>query len=547
MLLLLLPLAGCLDFGEDDPSAVSDGPEKEVPPLGNTTLPAVNETEPLVPYPHFPNDGISVKEDLLVESVGGHMVPVTVYRPAIANETQQVPVLLHTHGFTGSRWSSDNAAFAYIEAGFGVVSFDQRGHGDATETSEVNFMQPDMEVADARAVIDAIASWDWVLKDRDDPSDPRLGTIGYSYAGAMQLMTQIFDDRIDAMVPEMTWHNITTALAPNGVIKTGWVGLFYLAGNTISPINFSDDFDQGWAWAMGANELPAGQFGVVPDLVTELNEASPEYYPDGLTVPTRLIQGMPDTLFPLNQAVWNYDQLKGHGAPAQLYTHLGGHVLHTDNLYGESPIGYGVGLQGAPGGFPCGSVQDLSIEWHAYWLLELDVNIGREVCISLEDGRAIYGDTFPLPGTDFQTHAIAGPLPVVQAAGAGSLAPLLTLDFTDATIIAGIPRLSGSITAPGADTIVYFSFYKQDTSGLLEHIVDDQVRPLRIKGPNTAAVDFDIELGGIATEVAAGESLVLVVSSVEPMYVANSQRLPSGTVLQDLELTLPVVPNPRFS
>ncbi|MGB1586485.1 MAG: CocE/NonD family hydrolase, partial [Thermoplasmatota archaeon] len=395
--------------------------------------------------------------------------------------------------------------------------------------------------------IDAIATWDWVLKDRDDPTDPRLGTIGYSYAGAMQLMTSIFDDRIDAMVPEMTWHNITTALAPNGVIKSGWVGLFYLAGNSISPITFSNDFHQGWTWAMSSNELPAGQLGVVPDLVTEFNEASPEFYPDGLTVPTRLIQSPIDTLFPLNQAVWNYDQLKRNGAPVQLYTYLGGHVLHTDSLYGESPIGYGAGLQGAPGGWPCGGREELGIEWHQKWLLELDVDTGRDVCISLEDGTPIYGDDFPLPGTDFQTHDIAGPLPVVQAAGAGSLAPLLTLEFPEATTVAGIPRLSGSITAPGPDTIVYFSFYKQDTSGLMEHIVDDQVRPLRIAGPNTGAVDFDIELGGIATHVPAGESLVLVVSSVEPMFFGNSQRLPSGTVLENLQLTLPVIPAPQFS
>ena len=211
---MLLPLAGGLGFGEEDPTAISDGPERTVPPLDDNVT-VVEETPILVePYPHYPSDGISVKEDLLIESVGGHMVPATVYRPAIANATQQVPVLLHSHGFTGSRMSSDNAAFAYIEAGFGVVSFDQRGHGDATDTSEVNFMQPDLEVEDAMAVIDEIATWDWVLKDRDDPTDPRLGTFGYSYGGAMQLMGSIFDDRIDAMVPEMTWHNITTALAP---------------------------------------------------------------------------------------------------------------------------------------------------------------------------------------------------------------------------------------------------------------------------------------------------------------------------------------------
>lgn len=493
--------------------------------------------------PHFPTDGSFEKMDIELDSVIGHKIPVTVFKPTAASAETPFPVLLHSHGFTGSRWSGDQAT-PYVEAGFAVVSFDERGHGDAKDDSEVTFMHPDAEVQDVITVIDHIASLDWVLKDLDDPTDPVLGTIGGSYGGAFQLMGSVFDDRIDAMVPEITWHNILEALAPNGAIKSGWVDLFYIAGNAQQSVIFSDDFHAGFAWATATNELPAGQAPGVPDLVTLFKEASPEFHSSGLDVPTLLVQGMPDTLFPLNQAVWNYDRIQENGAPVQLYTHLGGHVLSSSSLVGNTDPVPPLGLQGAAGGSPCGPITDLNILWHQKWLLDLPVDTGPEVCIALEDGTAISGDTFPLPGTDATSIPIDGVFPVVQGAGGGTTVPLYTLTAEEEMVVAGIPRLRGDLVSPGPDAIVYFSFQKLNTDGVFEHIVDDQVRPLRVPGPNTG-FSFNMELGGIATRLAPGEQMLLVASSVEPMYFGNAERLPSGVVLQDLELQLPVVTDPQ--
>ncbi|MGB1697992.1 MAG: alpha/beta hydrolase family protein, partial [Thermoplasmatota archaeon] len=65
---------------------------------------------------------------------------------------------------------------------------------------------------------------------------------------------------------------------------------------------------------------------------TGFDEASPKFYPEKMTQPTLLVQGMSDTLFPLNQAVANYETFAANGAPVRLYTHLGGHVLNTASL-----------------------------------------------------------------------------------------------------------------------------------------------------------------------------------------------------------------------
>lgn len=537
LLMIGLAFAGCLgdDGGEPDvtPDSTNTG--------GNET---VNETvPPVVVYqpPHYPNDGASEKTITTIESFDGHLIPVTIYRPLIADNQTQVPVLLQSHGFTGEKETDDDAFEDHIAAGFGVVSFDQRGHGDARSTSSVTFMHPDVEVKDVIAIIDEVSTWDWVLKEENDPTDPVLGTFGYSYGGAFQLMGAIFDDRIDALVPEITWNHITDALAPGGAINSGWVDLFYLAGNAQQSVTFNNDFHAGWLWATASNQLPAGQAPGVPDLVTGFDEASPKFYPEKMTQPTLLVQGMSDTLFPLNQAVANYETFAANGAPVRLYTHLGGHVLNTASLApGTLPVE--VGLQGIPGGRPCGDMTPLQIAWHLQYLLNVTKDLGPEVCFSLEDGSAITGDAWPIHDVN-ETIAIATPAVVTAPAGAPNL---FDLGVPANTVVAGIPKLTGTITAPSADTIVYFSLQILRSDGLFEHIVNDQVRPLRLNTPANVAVDFEVDLHGVGLQLQDGETLYLVVSNVEPMYVANSNRVPSAAVLENLELTLPVVSNPQF-
>ncbi len=276
----------------------------------------------------------------------------------------------------------------------------------------------------------------------------------------------------------------------------------------------------------------------VTDLHTRLKESSPVSYPGNLTIPTLLIQGMPDTLFPLNQAVANLRMLEAANVTASLYTHLGGHILNTESLAPGTVPG-GAGLQGIPGGKPCGELVDLQIAWHQKWLLELPVDTGPRVCISLEDETAVTGETFPLENTTMQAFSFPGPYPIAQApAGPEIEIPLGAV--AEETVVAGIPVLNGTLTSPGADAIVYFSLKVAGRTGL-EAIVDDQVVPLRIAGPNTASAPFSVELGGVGVRLMPGDELILVASTVEPMYFGNAERVPGAVVLEGLELLLPVV------
>src|SRR5665809_3012 len=55
----------------------------------------------------------------------------TVFKPARASRDHKVPFMMHSHGWGGSR-TTDPAAFRrWLDAGYGVLSFDRRGFGDS--------------------------------------------------------------------------------------------------------------------------------------------------------------------------------------------------------------------------------------------------------------------------------------------------------------------------------------------------------------------------------------------------------------------------------
>lgn len=520
-----LALAGCVESEEPGLEPEAD---KVVTPA-----PVVNETveQPSPAWPHYPNDGASEAIDIELPAFDDSPITATIHKPAIASNETRFPVLLHSHGFTGARSAAQDAFQDHIAAGFAVISFDERGHGDRKD-STVEFMQPDVEVLDVIAIIDHLATLDWVLMD--GPGDPRIGAIGGSYGGAFQTMTAVFDDRLDVLVPEITWNNIADALAPNGVINSVWVDLFYVAGNTISPITFNDDFHAGFAWATATNELPAGQVpGVVPDLVKEFNEASPSSYPGAIDKPTLLIQGMTDSLFPLGQAVSNYGLIGETGAPVALYTHRGGHLAPGGVQY-VGPVQ--AGFQAEAGPSACGDLTELQIAWHLEYLLEVPSWGRPSVCLSLQDGSDLTADAFPLPNTTWAPTS-AGTIAVPQLpVGALVDLPLMTLDVDAA--VAGIPRLAGTVTSP-ADGIAFFALKATLPDGSWFKL-DDQVMPMRWKD-SPVGEDFEIDLKGVAVALPAGTSLSLSVGNWDPLFFGNAGRVPGAVVLEDLTVTLPIV------
>lgn len=154
--------------------------------------------------------------DETIESHDGTEIAMTVYRPAEATAENPVPMILHSHGWSGSRTSSGGAFRRELDRGFGVLSFDQRGHGDSG--GQANVQNPDLEGRDVIEVLDYVEERPWVARSRGNAgtrpegraSDPMVFAMGRSYGGAYQLVGALTETerrgytRFDALAPQLT-------------------------------------------------------------------------------------------------------------------------------------------------------------------------------------------------------------------------------------------------------------------------------------------------------------------------------------------------------
>ena len=173
----------------------------------------------------------------------------TLYLP----ETTPAPAVLVAHGFGGSKASVDADARELAARGFVAMTWSARGFG--ASTGQIALDSPDYEVADASRLIDYLASRPEIRLDR--PGDPRIGVTGGSYGGALALLLAGYDHRVDAIVPVITWNDLSQALFPNaatagplsaqtpaatafgsdGVFKRSWAGIFFSSGMSTGDTN----------------------------------------------------------------------------------------------------------------------------------------------------------------------------------------------------------------------------------------------------------------------------------------------------------------------
>ena len=147
--------------------------------------------------------------------------------PAGASRRNRVPVVFQTHGWGGTREQSpEGFTERLLDNGYGVLTWESRGFGDSG--GEANVDSPEFEVRDAQALIDFVAGRKEILTDA--PGDPRMGWIGGSYAGGIQLNMAAVDSRPDAISPEIAWADLVQDLYPNKLLKKTWDQLLYAAG-----------------------------------------------------------------------------------------------------------------------------------------------------------------------------------------------------------------------------------------------------------------------------------------------------------------------------
>src|ERR1022692_1578078 len=244
-------------------------------------------------------------------------------------------VLLDATFFTPA--GSGRVPAILLAHGFGVLTWSARGFGKST--GQIGLDSPDYEVKDVEQLVSWLARQPRVLLDH--PGDPRVGIAGASYGGAIALLAAAYDHRIDAIVPQITWSNLATALFPNaagggplnGVFKRQWAGLLFTQGSAGFGTGGQDTPGQRVASPCGRC-LPriCAIYRQVATLgrptraaVSLLQRSSPASVANRIDVPTLLIQGMHDSLFGLDQANANYQAIRRNGAPVDMVWFAGGH------------------------------------------------------------------------------------------------------------------------------------------------------------------------------------------------------------------------------
>jgi ABC-2 type transport system ATP-binding protein len=457
----------------------------------------------------------------------------TLFQPPGATARTPVPLVFHSHGWGGSRITSAGDVASYLDDGYGVLSFDQRGFGESG--GRAHSLRPDIEGEDVVALVDLVAGLDWVKKDRGTKDDPVIGAVGGSYGGGYQFLGAFVDQakrgatRFNALAPEITWNDLKTALAPDEVSRSTWMGL--LVG--ISTMDNDEEAQRGFVYG-SATGLWAGP-GSLPDtdLDAFFEKNGPKWHVSQgrrLDIPVLIGQGLSDTLFNLNEGVANFDTALTPAARAKsvLVGYNGGHVLPTTLPRGAATSGDPCSARLGGGSFA--ALAQSFFDQHLKGAKTAVPGTGRYHLATMDASRCVTVDSVA-PNTSVglgevaTTSALGGPLHYELAAG-----PLT---------VAGIPRVDATVTSVGVNNKAFFAL-SVGTSPADAVVVQHNMLPLHEEVPLVGTAR-SLDLPGVAVDVQPGQKLFLTVSPVSDMSATSGSRVPGAFVLRDTVVQLPVV------
>ncbi|AKH70458.1 X-Pro dipeptidyl-peptidase (S15 family) [Spongiibacter sp. IMCC21906] len=307
--------------GGSSSSGGSNAPDQEE----NTSLQHQNGSGTAENKNHF---------DQIIPAADGEDIAFSVFVPDNPSG-KAVPLVIHSHGFglsrikdfenqdpvqgfTSSDVSGDVAGRSWLEEGYYVISFDQRGFGDSG--GDITVMDPDLDCDNVSRIIDWAEANLSNLGYRD--SDPAIGAIGLSYGGGFQTVCSSVDTRFDALVPMATWSHLPYSLYPGNTPKNIWLDLLAVA----SMGNLAPYLNQALLEATTTGDIN-------DDAITKLAGHSPRSFCQGemgrssSSADALFIQGSHDVLFNINEAVENYECWKAQGLDTHLLIQRDGHIL----------------------------------------------------------------------------------------------------------------------------------------------------------------------------------------------------------------------------
>ncbi len=399
-------------------------------------------------------DGTIYRQAINVAATGDTQV-FQVFEPTHLVAGKTYPLILQGHGYGGSR-ETDAPADSFIaklrDAGYYVISIDQRGDGETSGTTRV--MDPQYEGQDLIAILDWAENLEGLR--RRDNGDMMVGSYGGSYGGMYQFLLAGADPkhRLRVIAPDITPHDLTFALNQGNVVKSGW-GLVLVAGGEAGALTGLASNPQAALTAELARLLagaPTRQDSTIFEtlinagLTNQFSESGLNFFkyhsvayfcdgqpagPQSFLLPTSIpdtipavvpptpfpkidaliTQGVQDTLFNYNNGYANYQCLKKSGGDVRFLSHQSGHILPlsvstvplppgSDLQTALDPFYAAINIpefQGPSGATACGNinVQDANFAWFEEKLqgksgaVDKVVTTGSDFCVSIADGDAI--------------------------------------------------------------------------------------------------------------------------------------------------------------
>jgi pimeloyl-ACP methyl ester carboxylesterase len=467
----------------------------------------------------------------------GSTTPVRIcyslFRPPTASRTHRVPLIFHSHGWGGSRETraTSSQIKPFLDAGYGVLSFDQRGFGQSGGKAYVE--NPDVEGRDVEKLVGLVSRLNWVVQD--GKGDPRIGAVGGSYGGGYQFVgafREIADRHkqvFDALAPQITWWDLKESLAPSGVAKTEWATLLTAAGAGSLPQPVLEGFAESallGTWNDGA--IPG-----TADLNRFFAKNGPSWQVSQgrhIDVPVLFGQGITDELFPLDQGLknWAYALTSRARKHSIFIGYNGGHVL--PNAFPQS-------IQ--PSGDPCSKALSHGKDFTALTVLFFN--------------RYLKQQRVHLPGLgEYHLATAAGTCTTTKSVTPnrtiriGSVAtpelvgPPLATKIADGPIrIAGTPYLSGDVTTLGLNNRAFYAL-GVGTSPLDAKIVQGNMSPWSSTTP-LDGFPSRVEMPSVAINVPQGQSLFLLAAATNDMFLGFGSRTPGVVIFENAEVSLPVV------
>jgi len=316
------------------------------------------------------------RQDLTIPMADGTPIAATLWLPTGAPPAGGWPAIVLFHGLGGSREDMNKLAqLAFLPSNqYAVLAYDARGHGQSGGLIGIDGPN---EISDAKAMF----AW---LAAQPDVNRKEIGAFGISLGGGAVWNSLVAGVPWAAIEVCETWTNLATALAPQGLAKSGAIAGFI----NEMPVSKFDAavLNVGRAALAGDMSSVAG-FAAARSSIQKLK---------GVKTPVFMMQGRRDFAFGIDQATNAWPLLAG---PKHLWLGLHGHP---------------------PSSFPAPDTVAMMTEgrqWFDHYLRGIQNGIDRKAPVEIAPATW-KGKTngFPaVPTTDVFSDAVGGRSTIAQS------------------------------------------------------------------------------------------------------------------------------------